>query len=521
MPNQKSKSNLVNDLSAGLVVFLVALPLCLGIANASGGSPLSGILAGAIGGIVVGLISKSPISVSGPAAGLVAIVLTALGQLNNSFAAFQVALLLAGVIQIALGIFRLGIIASFVPSSVIKGMLAGIGIVIILKQIPHAVGWDKSYEGDFGFLGKFGNTFTDLGKAVMTVSPGAVIIFLVGSAIILLWDSKTMKKLGFTKFVPGALVAVVAGAALNFWFTGSVSSLALLAADGHLVVLPATSELKNSLTFPDWNQISNPIVLNTAVTLAIVASIETLLSIDAADKLDVQRRTTPPNRELIAQGIGNGLCGLIGGLPVTSVVVRSSANAYSGAKTKLSTIVHGILLAAAVITIPQILNLIPLAALASVLILVGWKLTKPALYKQMWSDGIDQFVPFMVTLLGVVFTDILKGVVIGILFGFFFVIRANQHKAFTLVSEGDMYLLRFNKDITFASKAALRDHLDRVPDGASLIINGTQADFVDHDILESIKEYMLNAEYRNISVELNDVAGKTFGNNRKRRHKLA
>jgi MFS superfamily sulfate permease-like transporter len=505
------RSSIGTDISAGLVVFLVALPLCLGIASASGVPPIYGLVAGAIGGIVTGAISRSPISVSGPAAGLVAIILTALAQLNNNLAALQLAIVIAGAIQILLGILKLGSIASFIPNSVIKGMLAGIGVVIILKQIPHALGWDKDFEGNFGYLQQFGSTFVDIGKAVATANLTAIIIFLAGASIILIWDSKRMKSLAFTKFIPGALIAVVVGVGINEWFTASqFSSMALTAADNHLVQIPSSNELMRSFVLPDWSAINNKSVWVTAFTIAIVASIETLLSIDAADKLDSQRRVTPPNRELVAQGIGNALCGVLGGLPVTSVVVRSSANAYAGSQSKVSTIVHGFLLVVAAGLAASLLNKIPLAILASVLILVGYKLTKPSLIKSVYDSGADQFVPFIATLLGVVFLDLLKGVALGFVLGIFFIIRANHHRSFTLVNEGADYMLRFNKDITFTSKATLISMLASVPDESNLIISGIKSDFIDSDILDILHDFVESGKYRGITTTLVNIEGKNW-----------
>ncbi len=314
----RSRNPFAADMSAGLVVFLVALPLCLGIANASGTSPLSGIIAGVVGGIVIGLVSGSPLSVSGPAAGLVAIIVTALVTLAGSFQALQCAIVLAGAIQIVLGIFKLGNIANFIPNSVIKGMLAGIGAVIILKQVPHALGWDKDYESELGFFSRFGNTFSDIYKAVVTFTPSAVAIFGVAIAIILFWDSKKMKSTKIAKAVPGALVAVVAGGLINEILKWVQGDFALKSTDGHLVVLPLGDKLVTSFTLPDWSVITAGPVWVIALTIAAVASIETLLCIEAADKLDEKRRVTPPNRELIAQGIGNAVSGFIGGLPITS-----------------------------------------------------------------------------------------------------------------------------------------------------------------------------------------------------------
>jgi MFS superfamily sulfate permease-like transporter len=316
-------------------------------------------------------------------------------------------------------------------------------------------------------------------------------------------------------------VAVIVGAITNTVLVGSQPAIALKAEDLHLVKLPGTSELTSALTFPDWTAVSMPAVWITAGILAVVASLETLLSIDAADKLDDQRRATPTNRELVAQGIGNGVSGLLGGLPLTSVVVRSSANAYSGGKTKISTIFHGVLLAVAAISIPSLLNSIPLAVLASVLIMVGWKLTKPSVIKKVYADGLDQFIPFIITLLGVVFTDLLKGVVFGLLAGLVYVLKANHHKSFTLVNDESLWLLRFNKDITFTNKVGLRNMLDQIPDNVKLVINGTKADFVDHDILDMVKDFAESGKYRGIAVEMTDVEDKTwFINMRKHRQYL-
>lgn len=496
------------DFSAGLVVFLVALPLCLGIASASGTSPLSGIIAGVIGGIVVGFVSGSHLSVSGPAAGLVAVVLTAVVQLGGSYQAFQVALILAGLIQLALGLLKLGNIANFVPNSVIKGMLAGIGIVIILKQVPHALGFDKDYEGDFAFLSKFGATFSDIGKAVVTANPAAIIIFGISLAIILFWDSKAMKKLSFTKVIPGALIAVIVSAAINALLLPA--NFALKASDKHLVELPMANQLMSSLTMPDWSVITDSKVWVIALTLAVVASLESLLSLEAADKLDDKLRVSPPNRELMAQGTGNTVSGLLGGLPISSVVVRTTANATAGAQTKLSTIIHGGLLLLCSVVLASVLNQIPLSCLAAVLIVVGYKLTKPLLYKKVFGQGMDQFIPFIVTIFGVVFTDLLKGVMIGLVLGFIFVIRSNQHRAFTVVNDGNDFLIRFNKDITFANKASLRDTLSKIPDGARVSIQGHTASIIDHDILEMLNDFAESGKYRDITVDMSEVEGKTW-----------
>ena len=493
---------LKHDGPAGLVVFLVALPLCLGIALASGAPLFAGIIAGIVGGIVVSVFSGSQVSVSGPAAGLAAIVAVAIRDIG--YHSFLMAVVLAGLIQFLLGMVKFGVIANYVPNSVIKGMLAGIGIVIILKQIPHALGRDNNYVGDLTFLEAGGNTtLSDIAAAVMSTSTGAVIIAGVSLTLLVVWN-KFSAKSRFLQLLPGPLVVVALGIALNQAFASWAPWLQLVEPE-HLVNLPVASnvgEFFRQFTLPDFSSLGNARVWQIAGTIAAVASLESLLSLEAADRLDPFKRISPPNRELRAQGIGNLVSGLIGGLPITTVAVRTSANVYAGARTWMSAFIHGVLLLATVLLIPGLLKLTPLASLAAILIVVGFKLTKVSLYRTMYALGWDQFVPFIVTVVAVVFSDLLTGVLIGIVCGAFFVIRTNHHEAITVVSQGSNYLLRFNKDASFVNKNEFRDKLRQIPDGSHVLIDGTLALFIDHDILEAAVDFQKLAPYKEIQIEL-------------------
>jgi MFS superfamily sulfate permease-like transporter len=492
------------DGPAGLVVFLVALPLCLGIALASGAPLFSGILAGVVGGLIVSFLSGSEVSVAGPAAGLAVIVATAIQQLG-SFETFLLAVVLAGVIQFLFGVVRLGAIADYVPTSVIQGMLAAIGLVIVLKQIPHALGRDQDYDGDLEFLeGEGMNTFTDIIKGVLTAHPGAVLLSLLCLALMIAWDHYAKKGVRILQLVPGPLMAVALGIAVNQIYALFVPSMQIVEPQ-HMVQLPTPSSAGAffaQMRTPNFAAIGQTSVWITALTIALVASLESLLSLEAADKLDPFRRISPPHRELRAQGAGNIISGLLGGLPVTSVVVRTSANVYAGGRTWLASFVHGLMLLVASLAIPHLLNLVPLASLAMVLILVGYKLTKPAIYLQMFHRGWDQFLPFIATVLAVVFTDLLKGVLIGLVIGVFFVIRANHRSAVTVEHMGDMYLARLNKDVTFVNKSELRTKLRMIPAGAHVILDGTKALFIDHDIMEVAEDFKKMAQYKNITLEV-------------------
>jgi MFS superfamily sulfate permease-like transporter len=506
------------DAPASLVVFLVALPLCLGIALASGAPLFSGIMAGIIGGIVTGALSGSQVSVSGPAAGLAVIVATAIASLG-AFSAFQAAVLLAGLLQLLLGWARLGGLGSYVPNPVIKGMLAAIGMVIILKQIPHAVGRDTDYEGDFSFLEKAGdNTLTDIVKALYASNGEAILISVLSLLLLMLWELPRFRRFTFFQVVPGALVVVLMGTLLNEYWKATWPDFHLRAEDGHLVALPVVNswrELGSVLSFPDAAAFMRQDVWLVALTIAIVASLETLLSLEAADRLDPLHRSSSPHRELLAQGAGNLLCGMLGGIPLTSVVVRTSANAYAGALSRWSAILHGMLLLLAAALFPGLLNKVPLSCLAAILIMVGYKLTKKDVFAAMWRGGWDLFLPFIVTVVGIVFTDLLKGVMLGLAAGLFFVLRANHHAALTMVSDGENVLLRFNKDVSFVNKSELREKLSRVPSHSKLLIDGSRAIFIDKDIYDELEYFNHSARFRNIEVTMKSIENKY---SRKARH---
>lgn len=499
-------ANLKSDFASGLVVFLVALPLCLGIAMASGAPLFSGIISGVIGGIVVGYLSKSHISVSGPAAGLTAIILTAITDLG-AFDVFLTAVFIAGLIQLALGFIKAGSISNYFPTNVIEGMLAGIGIIIILKQLPHAFGYDSDFEGDMAFAQADGNnTFSTLFGVLNYIQLGSIIISFVSIAILIVWDKITfLKKL---KLVPGALVAVVIGVVLNEIFVVTGSSLAIM--KEHLVSLPVPTtleEFKQIIVTPNFSGITNPQVWIVGLTIAIVASIETLLCIEASDRMDVHKRYTDTNVELKAQGIGNIVSSLLGGLPMTSVVVRSSANNNAGAKSKMSAIIHGVLLLVSVLTIPFILNKIPLATLAAILILVGYKLAKPATFKHFWDNGKYQFIPFIVTLLAVVFLDLLKGVALGIIISIIFILRGNLKRAYSFRKEeyvdGDVIHIDLAQEVSFLNKSAIKLTLNEIPENSRVIINAHDTVYIAHDILDLIREFKATrAKDENIKVKL-------------------
>lgn len=507
-------NNLKYDVPSGLVVFLVALPLCLGIALASGAPLFSGIIAGVIGGLVVSMLSGSEVSVSGPAAGLAVIVALAIQNLG-SFRVFLLAVVISGAAQLILGFFRAGVIGNYVPNAVIKGMLAAIGVVIILKQIPHALGRDAHYEGDFDFffeLDNKSNTLGDILIAIYTASPAAVIITVVAMAILIVWERPSLQSRKFFKLVPAPLIVVVVGIVLNEIFRATLNDFHLKTEDGHLVALPVAAGLNDffhQFTLPDWSALNQKQVYVTGLTIAVVGSIETLLSIEAADKLDPFRRISSTNRELKAQGIGNLISGLLGGLPITSVVVRSSANVYSGARTRFSAFLHGLFLFTCVLLIPGVLNRIPLACLAAILFMVGYKLTKVELYQKMYRAGLDQFLPFIVTVLAIVFSDLLIGITIGIVCGVLFVIKTNHHAAMTVVHQDECYLIRFNKDVSFVNKTELKDKLSAIPPNSNLIIDGTKAVFIDNDIYDCVADFLESARYRKINVELKHFQSKS------------
>lgn len=508
-PDQNSfLQNLKHDFPASIIVFLVAVPLCLGIALASGAPLFSGIIAGIVGGIVAGILSGSQLGVSGPAAGLAVIVLTAIQELG-AFDVFLVAVVIGGVVQLILGFAKAGIIGYYFPSSVIKGMLSGIGIIIILKQIPHAVGYDKDYEGSLSFVQPDGhNTFSELFYMFEAISTGPVIITAISMLILILWEQSFMKKQKVFQLIQGPLVVVALGITLNLIFQ-NIPSLALTGEQ--VVKIPVAESIRgffNQFTFPNFSSISNPAVWVTGVTIAVVASLETLLCLEATDKLDPYKRVSPANQELKAQGVANILSGLIGGLPITQVIVRSSTNIQSGGRTKMAAILHGLILLGCAMAIPALLNLIPLASLAAILFLVGYKLAKPVLFKQMYGLGQKYFIPFMVTILGIVFTDLLKGIGMGLAVAIFYILYSNYKKPFLF--EKDQHLqdgiirLTLSEEVTFINKASIQRTLSQIPNDSKVIIDGSNSINIDFDVMEIIEEFKVNAEHRNIDLTIID-----------------
>ncbi len=495
--------NIKYDLKASLVVFLVALPLCLGIAIASGAPPMSGLIAGIVGGIVIGSLSGSHVAVSGPAAGLTVIVLDSISSLGT-FELFLGALVAAGLIQLGFGIVKAGVIGYYFPHSVIKGMLSAIGLILILKQIPHALGYDEDQMGDMAFEQMDNaNTITEIWNAILYFSPGAIPIALIATGILILFERPRVKNHKIFGVVPGALWAVISGIVINEVYQNWIPSWALN--NEHLVTIPVLDgidELGSLITFPDFGMIGDSSFWVVAITVAIIGSIETLLSLEAGDKIDPQKRISPPSRELVAQGIGNTVSGLIGGLPITAVIVRTTANISSGAKTKLSAIFHGILLMVLVLTIPGLLNKIPLSCLAAVLFLVGYKLAKPSLFIQEYEKGMNQFIPFVVTIVAILFTDLLVGIGIGMIFGIFFVIKTNFQKSVLVTELNGNYMVKLQKDVSFLNKAPLMRELSTIPDGSKVILNGVKAKFIDHDIKQVINNFIETSDDRNISITL-------------------
>lgn len=489
------------DLSASIVVSLVAVPLCLGIALASGAPLFSGIIAGIVGGIVVGAASGSALGVSGPAAGLAVIVLTAITALG-SFQTFLLSVVLAGVIQIALGYARAGVIAHYFPSSVIKGMLTGIGLTIIFKQLPHAVGYDGDPTGNLAFAQSDGeNTLSAIAGMFSFIEPGALVVALVSLALLVLWEQPVVKRQKMSLWIQGPLVAVVVGIVLNEILERVAPRWAIGAS--HLVQIPTLDGALAVLTFPDFRQLANPAVYTTALTLAVVASLETLLCVEATDKLDPQKRVTPTDRELKAQGLGNLISGLLGGLPVTQVIVRSSANIQSGARSKLSAILHGVLLLAAVLTIPALLNRIPLAVLAAILLTVGYKLAKPALFVQMYRQGPHQFVPFAVTVVGILATDLLVGIGLGMAAAVCSILLTNyRNPYFVDGAPGRRMKLVLSEHVTFLHRAAIIRALDAIPAGAEVTIDASRTIDIDQDVREILDSFEQRAKLLGIELTL-------------------
>jgi MFS superfamily sulfate permease-like transporter len=500
------------DFSASVVVFLVALPLCLGIAHASGVPVMSGLIAGVVGGVVIGFFSGSHVSVSGPAAGLITLVESSLRELSGgpkaeiatvALQSFAMAIIIAGILQILLGVLKVGKLADFIPASVIKGMLAAIGLLLILKQVPHLVGWDADDFGDEGFVQHDGQTtFSEIMVAFNHLTPLAVFIGVLGLAIQFLWDSSWLKKQSWLQLLPAPLLVVLLGVGINAWALENHPDFAI-ADPSHLVNIPhlLSQESTNSLiSVPNFGALGNLLVWVIAIKITLIASIESLLSIEATDKIDPHKRVSPPNKELMAQGIGNTLSGLLGGIPVTAVIVRSSANVNAGGVSKWSAILHGVWLTVAVLLFPNVLNLIPNAALAAVLVYVGYKLAKPSLIVSEWKKGKMSFLPFIITIVAILFSDLLIGILIGMAVAFYFIIRSNFHRSITLVELDNNYMVRFQQQATFLNKALFKELLEKIPTNAKLVIDLTHCTFLDMDILDVIDDFQIKASERNITM---------------------
>ncbi|MDB5020508.1 MAG: hypothetical protein JWQ28_1635 [Pedobacter sp.] len=497
------KKNLKHDLPSSIVVFLVALPLCLGIAMASGAPLFAGLVAGIVGGIVVSTFSGSQLSVSGPAAGLTVIVLGAIAQLG-SFQTFLLAVMLAGVMQIVLGLVKAGTIGNYFPSSVIEGMLAAIGLILILKQLPHALGVDTDFAGDESFIqNDQENTFSAIQGALSHFTLLAIIISALSIAVLLYWPK--VKKLNV---VPAPLIVVTLGIILSQAFKGTELALS----PEQMVMIPVVNgwnEFTGLFNMPNFSAIGNKDVWVVAGTIAIVASLETLLSIEAIDKIDPIKRVSPTNRELVAQGMGNVVSGLLGGLPMTSVIVRSSANVNAGGRTKMSAFFHGCWLLLSLLFIPFVINLIPLACLAAILLVTGYKLTRIALFKHMYQKGWDQFIPFVVTIVAVLLTDLLKGVALGMVVSTFYLLRTNMRNSFfyKITEEGDKKHIRIKlaEEVSFLNKAAIQIMLTHIPNETNVVIDGSNARYIDPDVLETIFNYKHNAYTKGVIVTLENV----------------
>lgn len=512
--NNSLLSNLKNDIPASVIVFFVAVPLCLGIALASGAPLFSGIIAGIIGGIIAGILSGSALGVSGPAAGLAAIVLLAIQDLG-AFDIFLMAVVIGGLIQLILGFAKAGIIGYYFPSSVIKGMLSGIGIVIIKKMVPDALGYTKEFTKNTSF--SFADFQGSLAVYTDALSTGALIITALSLLVLILWEQPFMKKIKLFTIIQAPLIVVIMGVVLNMIFAGN-PDLALVG--GQVVNIPVAEDLSGFLalfTFPDFSAVTNPSVWVTGVTIAIVASLETLLCLEATDKLDPQKRVSPANRELKAQGVANFVSGMIGGLPITQVIVRSSTNIQSGGRTKMSAILHGFILLISVMIIPNLLNLIPLASLAAILFVVGFKLAKPSLFKSMYAQGKGHFVPFLITIIGIVFTDLLIGIVMGLVVAIFNVLYNNYKKPFLFEKERDLkddgtIRLVLAEDVTFINKASIQRTLSQLPNDSKVIIDASKSINIDLDVVEIIEEFEVNAKHRGIDLTIIERERKGVAN---------
>jgi MFS superfamily sulfate permease-like transporter len=497
---QTSPFSLKHDLPSAIVVFFIALPLCTGIALASGATMFSGILSGILGAVIAGSLSKSPVAITGPAAGISAFLLFIIKDVGT-FQALLVAIVLSGILQIIYGSLKLGVIGHFFPYAVIKGMIAGIGTILVLKQIPHALGDDADYVGDVSFFqNDKQNTFTEIVRAISNISPVAFAIAASCLLLILVLSGNRFKSIKWLLFLPTPLLAVLLGIFINSLAGTYFPELAL--SGDHLVKVPKIHELASVFTFPDWSILSSRNIYMWAIVLSIVTSIETLLAIEAAHKMDPYRRITPLNHEITIQGITNVACGMLGALPVTTVIVRTSANINSGAKSKLSAILHGLILAASILFFANFMERIPIASFSAILILLGYNLTRIEIWRENYAKGIDQFIPFAITVIGIVFTNLFIGIFIGILVSVFFVLKSNFQSSMLMVNKENNYLIKFTKDVSFFNKSTLVKKLESIPNNSTLLLEGSVVKFIDHDIIELLNDYQKNAVLKNIAVEV-------------------
>ncbi len=498
-------SEINRDLPASIVVFLVAMPLCLGIALASGAPLFSGLIAGVVGGIIVGSLSGSALGVSGPAAGLAVIVLNAITDLG-SYEVFLLAVVIAGVIQVLMGFLKAGMVAYYFPSAVINGMLAGIGVIIFLKQIPHGVGYDVNPEGHLKFSQPDSqNTLSELINMLDYIHYGSLIITLASLVILMLWETRFIKQFKIFQLIQGPLTVVITGVILNRLFSGNESLMLLKEQVVHIPVNGGLGDIFASFRMPDFSEILNPEVYMTGVILAVVGSLETLLCVEASDKQDPQRRVTPTNRELKAQGVGNFISGMIGGLPITQVIVRSSVNVQAGGQTKLSAIIHGFIIFISLTLIPDWLNQIPLSTLAAILFVVGYKLAKPGLFKKTYRQGWDQFIPFMTTILGILFTDLLIGIALGFLVSILFILYTNYIIPIVvdkeLKKQGHIFI-ELSANVSFLKKAVLQKVLASIPNDRHVTIDASKTYYIHQDVIDIIESFKISAKSRNINVSL-------------------
>jgi MFS superfamily sulfate permease-like transporter len=506
--NLYNKNTVLNDIFAGTVVFLVALPLCLGIALASGASLMSGIIAGIIGGMVVAPISGSPLSVTGPAAGLTILVAESIKECGD-FSVFLCAVILAGCVQILFGVLKLGRIGEFIPTSVINGMLAAIGVIIIIKQLPIALGTTSHPNLDeVQFINKENYLFAKFINIIPPFSLTPILISVTVVVAIITFEKLSKKGFKIFRLMPPPLIALILSILLHTLIKAFFPNYQLENTPANFVNLPHINGIFSffsMLELPDITGFSNFVVYKVALIIAIVASIETLLSVEAVDKLDPLRRISNTRKELFAQGAGNICSGILGGIPITAVILRSSANVYAGGLTKISPFFHGLLLFFAVVFFSRVLNFIPLSALAGVLIIVGYKLASPKVFKEVIKSGKEQYLPFFATLIFVVLIDLLFGVLIGFCVGIFFVIKANHHSSLTVVYEENNCLIKVNKDLTFLHKAFVKEALLKVPDSTNVLIDGIGASYIDKDIVEIFSDFKASSPIRGINVIFSNI----------------